>query len=294
MSESKKSKGVLVLIIILVLLLVATSGYIVYDKFFIKEDVEDKEKSDKEGKREDKKVQLSLTDASFLNIYNAVSKFTYEQNRESGWSSFVPNEMINIIAKDLNNSDFSYVGKKMIEGWNREVYHLSYQTLIDKLKQYFSSDITFDANAVINSNGVTILPNVTFNEGSGMVISSYDNTTGMYEVYFGGVGGTSSPMPQITNRKITDAYRLGDKIYVTEKAIYYTSSYSSDGSRAFYSVYSHPGNTNLLDNFEFSIEDIMSQTISVDSYLDKAATISYIFTKDSNSDHYVFTSSKIS
>ena len=227
---------------------------------------------------------------SFSNTLEALSKYTYEQNREDGYHSFTAQELLEIVAKDLVNSDFEYIGEEAISGWNRKVYQLSYQTLIDKLKQYFSSDVEFTPSDIVNGQGA-VLPNVNFGDGSGMAISSYDNTTGTYQVYFGGVGGTSGPKPQINERKVMDAYRLGDKIYVTEKAIYYTSS-SSDYTNFIYNIYSHPNQNDLVDTLNFQGDTISSQSISVDNYLDRAATISYVFSKDNN--QYVFSSSKIS
>lgn len=47
MNENKKNRGLIVLVVILVLALVATSGYIVYDKFIAKEEVEEKNKDNK-------------------------------------------------------------------------------------------------------------------------------------------------------------------------------------------------------------------------------------------------------
>ena len=288
MNENKKNRGLIVLVVILVLALVATSGYIVYDKFIAKEEVEEKNEDNKKGK--DVKEKLEVTDVSFSNTLEALSKYTYEQNREDGYHSFTAQELLEIVAKDLVNSDFEYIGEEAISGWNRKVYQLSYQTLIDKLKQYFSSDVEFTPSDIVNGQGA-VLPNVNFGDGSGMAISSYDNTTGTYQVYFGGVGGTSGPKPQINERKVMDAYRLGDKIYVTEKAIYYTSS-SSDYTNFIYNIYSHPNQNDLVDTLNFQGDTISSQSISVDSYLDRAATISYVFSKDNN--QYVFSSSKIS
>lgn len=276
------------MIVILVLALVATSGYIVYDKFIVKEEVEEKNKDNK--KEETVKKQLDVNDVSFANTLEALSRYTYEQNRE-GYTSFTAQELLEIVAEDLTDSDFEYVGEEIIAGWNRKVYRLSYQTLIEKLKQYFSSDIEFNPTDIVNGPGAVLL-NVNFGDGSGMVISSYDSTAGIYQVYFGGVGGTSGPKPQISERIVTDAYSIDNKIYVTERAIYYTSIPSSDSFSLTYDIYGHPSKNDLIDTLTFQVENISSQSISIDNYLDKAATISYVFSKDNNK--YVFSSSKIS
>lgn len=290
MNENKKNRGLIVLVVILVLALVVTSGYIVYDKFIVKEEVEEKNKDNKK-EEETVKKQLDANDVSFANTLEALSRYTYEQNREAGYTSFTAQELLEIVAEDLTDSDFEYVGEETIAGWNRKVYQLSYQTLIEKLKQYFSSDIEFNPTDIVNGPGA-VLPNVNFGDGSGMVISSYDSTTGTYQVYFGGVGGTSGPKPQISERIVTDAYSIDNKIYVTERAIYYTSTPSSDYLSLTYNIYGHPSKTDLIDTLTFQVENISSQSISIDNYLDKAATISYVFSKDNNK--YVFSSSKIS
>lgn len=288
-----KKKVIIAIVLIVLGVLVGVGGSYYY--FVVRDNNSSKSSNsdDSSEKVEEERAELSLTDSSFSNTLDALSQFTYEQSRENGYSSFSSFEFLQIVAKDLTDTDFTYLGEQMISGWNRKVYQLSYQTLIDKLKQYFSSDVEFDANTLVDSNGGAILPNVHFEEGSGMVISSYDSENGTYQVYFGGVGGTSGPGPQITERKVTEAYRLGDHVYVTERAIYYTSV-SPDYTNFTYSIYSHPGETDLIDTLVFNVEDITSQSISVDNYLDSAATISYVFSKDSESGNYVFSSSKIS
>lgn len=288
-----KKKVIIVIVLIVLGVLVGVGGSYYY--FVVRDNNSNKSSNsdDSSEKVEEEREELSLTDTSFSNTLDALSRFTYEQSRENGYSSFSSFDLLQIVAKDLTDADFTYLGEQMISGWNRKVYQLSYQTLIDKLKQYFSSDVEFDANTLVDSNGGAILPNVHFEEGSGMVISSYDSENGTYQVYFGGVGGTSGPSPQITARKVTEAYRLGDYVYVTERAIYYTSV-SPDYTNFTYSIYSHPGKTDLIDTLNFNVEDIASQSISVDNYLDSAATISYVFSKDSESNNYVFSSSKIS
>lgn len=295
MNENEKKKnnvGVIVLIIILVLALLGTSSYIILDKFILKSNVEDKSEKENVEEEQEQKEELSLTDSSFSRILDAVSDFTYTQNRENGYSSFSPNELLRVVAKDFTNNDFTYVGEQTISGINHKVYQLSYQTIINKLKQYFPSDISFEPTSITNSTSAASLPNVNFGEGSGMGILSYDGTTGTYQVYFGGIGGTTGPMPTINERKVTEAYRLGDSIYVKEKAIYYTSDII-DYTNYVYQIYSHPNQVGLLDTLTFTIDNITSQTISVDNYLDNAATISYVFTLDKETGNYVFSSSKI-
>lgn len=241
-----RKKVVIIIALIVLGILVGVGGSYYYFVVMDNNSNKSSNSNDSSEKVEEEREKLSLTDSSFSNTLNALSQFTYEQSREDGYSSFSSFELLQIVAKDLTDSDFTYIGEEVISGWNRKVYQLSYQTLIDKLKQYFSSDIEFDANALVDSNGGVVLPSVHFGEGSGMVISSYDSDDGTYQVYFGGVGGTSGPGPQITARKVTEAYRLKNHIYVTERAIYYTSE-SPDYTNFTYSIYSHLGETDLID-----------------------------------------------
>ena len=56
-------------------------------------------------KVEEEREELSLTDTSFSNTLDALSRFTYEQSRENGYSSFSSFELLQIVAKDLTDAD---------------------------------------------------------------------------------------------------------------------------------------------------------------------------------------------
>ena len=60
-----------------------------------------------------------------------------------------------------------------------------------------------------------------------------------------------------------------------------------------YTIYSDPEKKNILDIKEYTLEEAVNITISVDDYLDKAATITHKIKLDKNTNNYYFVSSVI-
>ncbi len=102
MNENKKNRGLIVLVVILVLALVVTSGYIVYDKFIAKEEVEEKNKDNKKDEAseeaQDELVEVDVNSEEiqtlFTNISNGLTSYcgvnNYYQDKK-------------VLASDLSN-----------------------------------------------------------------------------------------------------------------------------------------------------------------------------------------------
>ena len=80
MNENKKNRGLIVLVVILVLALVATSGYIVYDKFIAKEEVEEKNKDNKKDEAseeaQDELVEVDVNSEEIQTLFTNISNLS--------------------------------------------------------------------------------------------------------------------------------------------------------------------------------------------------------------------------
>ena len=105
-------------------------------------------------------------------------------------------------------------------------------------------------------------------------------------------GGTIGPHPTIEVRKIVSAQEKDDEIVVKEKAIYYDSAYNDSAKVTYYHVYNDKNKLNIIEsNIEFREGD--EKTITVDSYIDKASTITHTFKLNKDTGKYYFAGSKI-
>ncbi len=287
----KGRKVFISIIVLLILIILGMIGYFLYDKGMILNQ-ETKKEVQKEKESSSKEEEISINDAKFATIYQVLSPFTYENNRENGYQSFTGAELAFISVVDLIEDNFTKTQEN--DSWGIPYYTLPANILDQHLKTYFDDKVSFERSSFVGSSFQ--LKNVNFN-GSGMSIVSYDSTSDTFKVRFSGVGGTSGPMPNITKRKIIKATQKGDTITLVEKAIYYTSDsgFNEIEKKNYfhYSIYKEPAKLTLLQTLQFDDDSIQNATISVDDYLDKTSTITqtYKFNKESN--HWYFASSKI-
>lgn len=286
--NNKKNNVLIIIIVILVFLVVGLGCYFLIDKGIINvgnnDEVVVKEKEDKP---EIKEEILTLDDSRFINIYKKLASYTYRNNRESGYRSFTGRELSVIALSDLSLGDLNQNSVK--DEFGNYTFSLKGDILPGKLKVYFGDKITFDKASAVNYGATTTInPN---GYGSGVTVTKYDSAIDTYTVRFSGLGGTSGPAPTITERKITSAILKGEEITVVEKAIYYSNSTS--GSKITYNIFGDAAMTQTIDTKTFDANTIANETISIDSYLDKATTITYKFKLNKNTNTYYFASSSM-
>ena len=290
-APKKKGNGGLIVVIIILLLVIGGLGGFIFankDNLFSKKD-DKEEKEEKKTKKEEKEEEIAIDDSRFITIYNKLKGYTYNQNRENGYKSFTDAELGNIGGTDLVKDDFTILDETT--EWGDHFYTFKSDSIIKYLKNYFASDVTFNAEALNNGQTALIVDKVSDN-GSGMSIVSYDSSTKTYKVRFGGIGWTSGPQAEVTPRKITKAVLKEDTITVTEKAIYYEDVNVND-SKIIYNIYSDPSKKILIESKEYTIDEVSNQKISVDSYLDKASTITSTYKLNKDTNKYYFVNSVI-
>ena len=182
-APKKKGNGSSVVIIIILLLIIGGLGGFIFankDNLFSKKDAKE-EKEEKKTKKEEKEEEIAIDDSRFITIYNKLKGYTYNQNRENGYKSFTDAELGNIGGTDLVKDDFTILDETT--EWGDHFYTFKSDSIIKYLKNYFASDVTFNAEALNNGQTALIVDKVSDN-GSGMSIVSYDSSSKTYKVRF--------------------------------------------------------------------------------------------------------------
>lgn len=239
----------------------------------------------------DGEAELSLTNRRFYNIYKALLDKTYVTERKDALSSFSYEDRMGIVAKELKKSDFKKTDKVFNEtdGHKNYFYTLSREKVINYLKKYFGKDSFIEGTDLVNDMVMYPL-NISYPEGSKMIITDFDEESNKYEVRF--TGGKNTKNDWIENRRIVSAKLSNQIITVEEKVIYYTIT---EGEKnVVVSIYSDREKTKLLDAISDTEKNLKKKEIKLDNYLKEATTITHTYQYDEESNDYYFTSSKIS
>ncbi len=250
-------------------------------------------KSDEEGivTTKDGEVSLSLTNAKFYNIYKALKDKSSLGDRENGISSFSYEERMEIAAKDLHKSDFTRTKKVFNETKGRKnyYYNLSRETVINILKKYFGKDAFIEGQDLVNDTKLYPL-NVTYPEGSKMIITDYDKDSDNYEIRF---TGSKEPTDDwIENSQIVSAKLKDNIITVEEKVIYYDKK--EENNKVIISIYKDVEKNNKIDELTETKKNLKKNKIQIKKYIKDASTNTYTFNYDEEENTYYFEKSKIS
>lgn len=302
--KEKSNKGLIVVIIILVVALLAGGIFVAYDKglIFNKKDnssdnsevkKDDNNENIKEDNSEDNKSNngsvktenLSLNDSRFINLYNILENYTYEQNR-TGYESFTKNEIAKIVVDNVEYKASDFVKTDVANKYeylSDEYYTINASLFENKALEIFGDNITFNKQNIVGSEVyVSVLNNyIRFEE---YVVSNDTYIVGLFSS-----GALGYPHPILDLRKIESATLENNTITVKEKAIYVEKG--DDIYR--YSIYGGPNKSNYIDTKVFNESNINNKTISVNSYLDKSSTITHVYKLNSKTGKYYFEKSVI-
>ena len=302
--KERGNKGLIVITIILVVVLLAGGTFVAYDKglIFKKKDnssdnsevkKDDNNENIKEDNSEDNKSNngsvktenLSLNDSRFINLYNILENYTYEQNR-TGYQSFTAAEIAKIVGDNVEYKVSDFVKTDVANKYeylSDEYYTINASLFENKALEIFGDNITFNKQNIVGSEVyVSVLNNyIRFEE----YVASNDT----YIVGLFSSGALGYPHPILDLRKIESATLENNTITVKEKAIYVEKG--DDIYR--YSIYGGPNKSNYIDTKVFNESNINNETISVNSYLDKASTITHVYKLNSKTGKYYFEKSVI-
>lgn len=227
--QEKKGHGALILIIILIILLIATVGYIVYDKVIEKPDTDVTQNvniSEKKEKEEEVDINSSLVQYLF-NIFKIDS--CYKNDIEA----MNTNNLVKLRTayENISKTNFSSIECSKIGSINGDPYcGVMSEEMSDayskndtvKFKEYEMQNMTRAVDAKILENKVYELfgsdykfKNETFGIGNTVDpicnVMSYNSANNIYAEYNGECGGTCAAIEQ----KLISATKNGEKLTIT-------------------------------------------------------------------------------
>ena len=273
-----QKKNYVVFIASVAVILVGVILCVFLPKMFVeKEEVDDMDAFEiKEIKFVDK--EISTTDNRFYPLYQILKKYTYFKSRDEGASSFSDKELAEISFYDIKNEDFVLLDKISSNG--SPLYQVSITKLLSNLERYFGDKVPL---TIKNYEGNSY--NVNNNTG---MIESCDEINNTCEVVFSNVAVNNVQTPKMVTRKIVAAkIREESEIFAKEKVIYVERDQND-----FYTfhVYSDPNHKKLIETKCYTQDELATETIDIEDYIDSAGTIFYNFIKKPDGTYYFYSS----
>ncbi|MBO5414438.1 MAG: hypothetical protein J6A17_02295 [Bacilli bacterium] len=300
MEEKKKSKSLLPVVILLTILVLGLVGYICYDKGLILSKTEQKESKVEEVKKTETWKDIELDDSRFYSLYTTLKGFTYDRSRGAGYKDFNSMELAYLAfgTAEVSKDDFTIISVDNYNGVTKASFDAN--IVMKEIKEIFNEDsIEIDYNSIkeLYFLGISRDYGLKFSDnyvsGCGFAVDSYDKSSNKLVVNFNtsGCGGTSGPSAKINERKIISAKEKDDTIIVKEKAIYYQMN--GYDNNIVYNIYGDNTKDDYLGDVKTTEEEVSNVIISVDSYIDKASTITHTYKLNPKTNKYYFVSSTI-
>jgi hypothetical protein len=302
-----KEKSLIILLVVAFIIILGLVLYICYDKGIMLSKGEETKSNNTVSEKDENFEDIDLNDSRFYSLYTTLKGFTYRKSRAAGVDDFSNQELAKLAfgTADVKKSDFTELSDENENGFIRKSF--SSDIVTPNINKIFNTNVSIDYSKLKRIPLITILANpnyeyelsVSENYGTCFFdIESYDEKTKQIVAKFDniGCGGTSGPGANITERKIVSAKKSNDTIIVEEKVIYVDNIIYEDSNGAViydYYVYSDNEETNLLDSFTYSQDTVSDENITVESYLDKAATITHTYKLNTKTNEYYFVSSVI-
>ena len=287
--EKKRSKGFKngLIITLIVCLVVGLGTYLLCTVIF----------GAKEKEKQNKGEEIPITNESVKILYDNVTygvrgsrndKFLKEKtvtiNSFSNYEKFyyalqysLPGDLYNTNQKDTAGNT---------------IYRLPTTKIDEYMKEFFGPNVTYTFE---NSLSYTFLYSV---EGKNVGRMTYNQLNNAYDIIFDSFQDNVKNDNLVNDyyTKLYKAYVLEDNtLQIDEKVIFTTLTHNTNYNGDYYSlaIYKDNAHTNLIEQKgNMTIDEIKSLNLSVDYYINKAATVSYYFKVSGNS--YYFDHSTIS
>ena len=237
--------------------------------------------------------QLAITDENVQILYKYVSYrdngygndlFLKENSVTS--STFTDQDKLYYALQFLQPEELIYSGEKNDK--KQKIYNLSISKIRGYLQSFFGTDVAFSP-----INKFTYKFTFTIND-LGVATLTYSEEEQVYKVVFAKEEeDTNEELVKPYYTELTSATKKADgTILINEKVIYTTSS--KDNTNYIVNVYKDYQHTTLIEARQNITEDDLKENpLSIDKYLERAATITYTFKVSSLNNNYYFDNSKI-
>ena len=238
-------------------------------------------------------IELNLTNDTVGILYDLITygpngerneKFLKETNVTE--SSFSDQEKLEIALQYVTSNDITRSDKKTAEGGN--IYFISRDILEENMQKYFGDSVYFED---VDSLEYPFQFEVNSYNNAKL---TYDQEEEGYDIEFIGYKG-----PEIEDTVSKYSYKLvkaiqsklDNSVKLVEKIIFLDTKENSNGYDI--NIYKDYNHSNLIDSkTNLTDDDILTNQISVNDYINDAGTITYTF-KLRSDDTYYFDNSKI-
>lgn len=282
-NEHKANKKVVITIVIVISIVF---GLLV---FFISNAILGGKDKDKDPKVD---TQVSLTDENVQILYKYVAYkdggqgndlFLKETMVDS--SKFTDQDKMYYALRFVEPEDLLYSGKKTKE--KQKIYTLSITKIRANLLRFFGNEVSFTP-----VDKITYKFSFTINN-LGVATLTYSDAEQIYNVVFDKEKEETEELVKPYYTELTSATKKHEgTLILNEKVIYTTSGKENTNYRI--NIYKDYGHTTLIETKQnITADDLKANPISIDNYVDRAATISYTFKVNSINNNYYFDSSSI-
>lgn len=267
-----------IIIVVIVSILCGLIVFFVSYAFFGPKKVKEEPKVDTQVEITDENVQILYRYVSY--DYNDESKFLKE--KQTSFDSFSNKDKFYYALQFATKNDFLDMNKKEN---NLEVYSLSNLKVKGYMKRFFGENAVF-------ADETEFTHIFDFENKKQQAKFKYKESDEGYEVTFEDLKENQEKLVKPYYRQLTSATKKADgSLIVNEKVIYTLVEETNKVYKVnIYKDYEH---SNLIETRQnLSEEDLKTNPVTMDKYIDKATTISYTFKLNSDNTYY-FASSEI-
>jgi flagellar basal body-associated protein FliL len=287
-NNKKKDNGVLKLIIIVVLAILAfLLVFLVLNSIF-----NPKTKTTTTNTQVETSEKRSLTESNVKILYgyvtyNASSAIRYDifvKNKKVTLNTFTEEEKYYYALQYVQVEDFSYTGK--LDENNNKIYTISDRKIKKYMEYFFGKDVTY-------SKDLTIKYPFSFSINDKNVgIMKYNKDTASFDTIFIKEDTREEYVIAPYMGKLVEAYKEKDGGYrLVEKLIYLVAKKQENGKYELTVSKDYEHKNIIESSSDLTEEDL--RNISIDKYINKAATITYNFKIKEPSNVLYFYSSEI-
>ncbi len=237
-------------------------------------------------------TQVELSDENVQILYKYVAykdngygndKFLKETATHN--NEFTDEEKMYYILQFLQPSDLQFEGN--VNDKKQKVYVLSISKLKSYLPRFFGNDPGFTPPAKMTYKFGFKINDLSVAE------FTFSEDEQIYNVVFNKEESKKEELVKPFYTKLTSALKKADgTLILTEKVIYATSEKADDTYNVkIFKDYGHT--TTIMENRGLTEEQVKTNPISIDNYLEKAATVTYTFGVNKINRNYYFDSSTI-
>ena len=312
-----KNKLLIIIIVLLSILILLLGSYIVYDKFISKDvpaNNEELNKSD-DTNMDDKKDDvieeiLELNDPTVQLLYSYINPYGKPNANYDDY--FLKNKDLTVESFE-NDKKFAYASFLLnfdeIEYPNHTYYDIPYETYDKAIKKFFGEDIVYSKDSQTNEDFRFTVKDFQYNSNSFKIMSfKYDQATNKYHGYLGSFGDRLPILLKyyyklVSASKSEDLLILKEKFIVTDRIDNPNIDTVNYFTYPEYNIYSDYNKENLIGYEKITLdssnsthneflEDGYPNKFNMDSYLEKAGTVTYTFKLGSDNEYH-FVSSHI-